>query len=123
MMPNDEFTRKFTAITETAQTFTNVALVGNVFINILLSGAMTFLWGLLHCMQIVSHFDLVNIMMPANAHHLFKIIVSIATLDLLPTDLMIEEIEDGFGIVNDDFALTESFVDFQFDSSGPIHNL
>ena len=123
MMPNDEFTRKFTAITETAQTFTNVALVGNVFINILLSGAMTFLWGLLHCMQIVSHFDLVNIMMPANAHHLFKIIVSIATLDLLPTDLMIEEIEDGFGIVNDDVALTESFVDFQFDSSGPIHNL
>ena len=122
-MPNDEFTRKFTAMTDTAQGFTNVALVGNVFINLLMSGAMTFLWGLLHCMQIVSHFDLVNIMMPANAHHLFKMLVSIATLDLLPSDVVIEEIENNFGIVNDDFALTDSFVDFQFDSSGPIHNL
>ena len=75
MMPNDEFTKKFTALTESAQDLTNVALVSNVFINILLSGAMTFLWGLLHCMQIVSHFDLVNIMMPANAHHMFKILV------------------------------------------------
>ena len=27
------------------------------------------------------------------------------------------------GIVNDDFYLTESFLDFQFDSSGPIRNL
>ena len=27
------------------------------------------------------------------------------------------------GIVNDEFTLTESFIDFQFDSSGPIRNL
>ena len=75
MMPNDEFTKQFTAVTASAQDITNVALVSNVFINILLSSAMTFLWGLLHCMQIVAHFDLVNIMMPANAHHMFKILV------------------------------------------------
>ena len=112
MMANDEFTKQFTAITETAQGFTNIALVGNVFINILLSGAMTFLWGLLHCMQIVAHFDLVNNMMPANAHQFFKILVSIATLDLLLSDVVIEEIENGIGVTNDDFALTKSFVDF-----------
>ena len=106
MMPNDEFTKKFTALTESAQDLTNVALVSNVFINILLSGAMTFLWGLLHCMQIVSHFDLVNIMMPANAHHMFKILVSIATLDLLPADVVIEDMENSVNLVNDDFALT-----------------
>ena len=27
------------------------------------------------------------------------------------------------GIVNDDFTLTDSFADIEFDSSGPIHNL
>ena len=67
MMQDDKFTKKFTEITESAQDFTNIALVGNFFVNLLLSGAMTFLWGLLNCLQIISHFDLVNIMMPSNA--------------------------------------------------------
>ena len=30
-------------------------------------------------------------MMPANANHLFKILVSIATFDLLPSDVVIDE--------------------------------
>ena len=73
---------------------------------------MTFLWGMLNCLQIVSHFDLVNIMMPANAHQLFKILVSIATFEILPTETVIDEIEKTLGIVNDEFTLTESFIDF-----------
>ena len=84
---------------------------------------MTFLWGMLHCVQIVSHFDLVNISMPANAHHLFKILVQIATFNIIPTEVVIDAIEDKVGIDNDGFMLTQSFVDFQFDSSGPIRNL
>ena len=78
----------------------------------MLSGALGLLWGLINCMQIVAHFDLVNIMMPANAHFLFKILVSIATFNILPTEVVIDEIEGAFGLVNDDFTLTESFIDF-----------
>lgn len=123
MMPNTDFTKKFTEATETAESITQITLVGNAFVNILLSGAMTFLWGMINCIQIVSHFDLVNISMPANASFLYQILVSIATFNILPTESLIAEIEAVFGIVNDDFTLTESFINFQFDSSGPIRNL
>ena len=102
---------------------TNYALVGNFVINIVLSGALTFLWSMINCVQIVAHFDLVNITMPANAQFLFKILVQIATFNILPTESLIEQIESYLGIVNDDFTLTDAFIDFQFDSSGPIRNL
>ena len=36
---------------------------------------------------------------------------------------MIDALEEKVGIDNDGFMLTQSFVDFQFDSSGPIRNL
>ena len=61
--------------------------------------------------------------MPANAQILFKILVSIATFDIVPAEQLIDGIENWLGIINDEFTLTESFADFQFDSSGPIHNL
>ena len=50
MMPNDEFTRNFIATAENAQSVTNGILIGNFFINLLLSGSMTLLWGMLNCM-------------------------------------------------------------------------
>ena len=74
-MPNNDFTQGYSSVTEATESITNAALVGNFFLNLVLSGAMTFLWGMLNCMQIVAHFDLVNISMPANAHILFKILV------------------------------------------------
>ena len=122
-MPSDDFTKSYVALTDTTETFTNVALVGNFVMNVFLTGAMTFLWSMLNCLQIVSHFDLVNIVMPANAHVLFKILVQIATFDILPVETFISDFEDSLGIVNDSFALTPSFIDFEFDSSGPIDNL
>lgn len=36
---------------------------------------------------------------------------------------VIDEFESIFGIVDDEFALTERFIDFEFASSGPIKNL
>lgn len=89
----------------------------------MLSGAMTFLWGMLNCLQIVALFYLVNVNMPSNATQLFKIIVSIATFDIIPSRTAISDIEDSVQIVNDDFILTESFKDFEYDSSGPIRNM
>ena len=61
--------------------------------------------------------------MPANADFLFRILVQIATLNIIPTDSATETIESIIGITNDEFVLTESFVDFEFYSTGPIRNL
>ena len=91
--------------------------------NLLLMGAMGFLWGLLHCMQIISHFFLVNITMPGNADFLFRLLVQIATLNIVPTEDITQNLESRFGIRNDEYVLTDSFTDFEFDSTGPVHNL
>ena len=62
-------------------------------------------------------------MFPANSLQLFKIIASIATFNILPTQVVIDEIEELLGIKNDNFILRDSFVDLEYDSSAPIHNL
>lgn len=67
MMANTEFTKVFVGLSGDLTDISQGCLVANFAINIVLSGAMYLLWGLLHSLQIVSYFPLVNIMMPSNA--------------------------------------------------------
>ena len=67
MMPNTAFTKAFVGMSGSFGNLTNAGMLGNFVVNLLLSGAMNMLWGLLHSMQIVAHFPLINIMMPGNA--------------------------------------------------------
>lgn len=85
-MPDSAFTQTFVGVTKGLTTITQTALMTNFVANLLLSGSMNFLWGLIHCLQIVSHFPLINIMMPSNAHRLFSIIIQIATFDIAPVE-------------------------------------
>ena len=84
-------------------------VVGNFATNLLLSSAMTYLWGLLHSVQIVAHFPLINLMMPANAQMIFKILVSIATFEFIPTGDIIEDVEVEIGLEKQEFSLTDNF--------------
>ena len=71
MMPNTAFTKAFVGFSGSFGSATNAGMIGNFGVNLLLSGAMNMLWGLMHSMQIVAHFPLINIMMPGNAQVLF----------------------------------------------------
>ena len=59
---------------------------------------MNLLWGLLHMMQILSYFPLFNIMMPANAHVMFQVMIKISNFDIVDTEAVIEDMEDSVGI-------------------------
>ena len=122
-MANTAFTKAFASFNVGAGDLTNGALLGNFLFNLLLSGAMNLLWGLLHAMQIVAHFPLINIMMPSNASMLFQVIVKIATFDMLPTEEFIQAGEDRVGLQKDSISISDSFEDFGFDSTDPIRNL
>ena len=50
MMPDTSFTRNFVGASDGFGNFTNASLVGNFLVNLLLSGAMNLLWGLLHAL-------------------------------------------------------------------------
>ena len=70
-MSNSAFTRTFADLSGGLGNVAQGTLIGNFLLNLLLSGAMNLLWGLLHAVQIVAHFPLINIMMPPNAQILF----------------------------------------------------
>ena len=123
MMPNTEFTRFFSSFSIEVGHLTSAALVGNFTINLILKSAMSVLWSLLHSMQIIAFFPLVNISMPANAFLLFKVLIKIATLDILPTEELIDGVKDGLGISSDEYVLTDDFFIFGYESTSPIDNL
>ena len=78
----------------TAQT----AMASNFLVNLLLTGALNYLWGMINCLQIIAHFSLINVMMPANCHVIFKIFAKIATFDLIPVYKIIEAINQFLGV-------------------------
>ena len=69
---------------------TKGSLVSNFALNIAVSGALNYLWGMVNCLQIIAHFPMINVLMPANVQMLFIIVVKIATFDILPIDGIME---------------------------------
>lgn len=74
-MRKDSFNENMSKAIDSSKDVTNVMLASNIVINIFLSSAMTLLWGMINCIQIVAHFYLVNIQIPANATMMFKMLV------------------------------------------------
>ena len=62
-------------------------------------------------------------MMPTNASTIFSLIVSIATFDIIPTEVFIKQTEEDVGLTQVEYQLTDNFNDFGFDSTDPIRNL
>ena len=61
----------------------NTALGVNMASNVFLSGALNLFWGLINCLQIIAHFPLINIRMPANCFMMYRVIIKIATFELI----------------------------------------
>ena len=57
-------------------------IVGNTVISLVLAGGMSAVWGLINSLQVVAHFPLLNVKMPANATIMYDVIFTIATFDL-----------------------------------------
>ena len=75
MTADTSFAQSFEAASEHAVDFTNVSLVSSFLVNLVLSGPMSLLWGLVNSLQIVTHFPLISVMMPSNAYKLLIVIV------------------------------------------------
>lgn len=123
MMPDTEFTKKFVAVSDGVGALARTTLFGNYIIHIVFSGAMHFLWGLIHCLQIVAHYSMLDINMPSNAHHIFSIIMSIAQFNIVPLEKAMADVEVEIGIQNDSYVHSDNFEDFGYESSDVILNL
>ena len=124
-MANTEFSKLFQSFTSSLGDVTNLSVASSFLINSILSESTNLVWGLLlvRTMQIIGHFSLLNVMMPSNAHTFYSAIIKIAQLDIVPLEAVIDELEASVNLVHDDFTLSDSMVDFGYDSSDPIRNL
>ena len=85
------------------------SLVSNFIANILISGALNYLWGMINCLQIVAHFPMINVLMPANCQMLFMIVVKIATFDLIPVDGIMEGLDKLIVTKGDAYEMQHNF--------------
>ena len=57
-------------------------MASNGVVSVFLAGGLSAIWGLINSLQIVAHFPLLNVQMPANATIMYDVIYTVATFDL-----------------------------------------
>ena len=124
-MPDTEFTRLLLEIVEVGKDVTNALVLSNWALNYLMQSSISFVWGLINSLQILSYFPLINLAMPANAHLFFQIIVHIANFEIVDQiDDVVDIFEDETGLIEDkEFILSDSFEDFGYTTTDIIENL
>ena len=84
-------------------------LVSNFIANVVISGALNYLWGMINCLQIVAHFPMINVLMPANCQLLFTIVVKVATFDMIPVDGLMDKINKFIVTDKDSYKMQNNF--------------
>ena len=74
--------------TDSATSFSTVAMAGNTVVNLLMSAALNQLFSMVEAQQIIILMALFNIRMPANAAMFFGFMMQIASFDFIPMDLL-----------------------------------
>ena len=86
------------------------ALISNLIVNVMISGALNLLWGMINSLQIIAHFPLVNVIMPANCQLVFSFIIKIATFDVVDVSTIMDWIDEIFPSESDeDIVMNDNF--------------
>ena len=122
MLPDDEFTKAVLEISENLKDVSNTISVSSAALNLITQGPISFIWGLVNCLQVLSYFPLVNVAMPANMHFVFMIIVKAANFEITEKITeVVDHIEDEAELRDDrEYILSDSFEDFGFTSTDMI---
>ena len=65
-LPDNKATDVLDKGAKAVHSVTTTAIISNFVINILISGSLNLLWGMINCLQIISYFPLINVLVPAN---------------------------------------------------------
>jgi hypothetical protein len=68
----------------------NAAIIMNFLVGISISFAMSYLWGIINCLQMIVYLPLFSITFPANLNIVIKLLVRAATFDIPFTDELID---------------------------------
>ena len=99
-MPNDQSTETLGSVVEVFEVVATTAVISNFAVNLIFSSALNLLWVLINSLQIIAHYTLINVPMPANTELLFNIFIKIATFEL-PVESIMEAIDEVIGEQSD----------------------
>ena len=71
--------------------------VTTIALNVILSGSLALLWGLINFSQILAHFKLMAISLPSNVQNCFDTLYEFATFEVIPSDKVSEFLADEYG--------------------------
>ena len=59
--------------------------------NIFLQGSLNQVWGMINNLQVIIHAPLINVQFPANAFMLYEVMITVASFDIMPSDIILPE--------------------------------
>ena len=65
-----------------------ILMSGNLVISLINGTSLSALWGMIHSLEIVASFFLLNITMPENAAMMYELIYNVANYSFLPVDFI-----------------------------------
>ena len=68
----------------------------NFALNLATSTSLNFVWGLIHCLEIVASFFLLTLRMPQNSFIVYEMIYNIANFSFMPPDFNIVPYGDTY---------------------------
>lgn len=93
---------------DSVQGSSSAVMSTNLVINVALSGSLAMLWGLINSLQIIAHMPLLVIKFPINANVFYQMLLTLATFDILPTDMVSDMMKEWLG--NDSNEEEEEFL-------------
>ena len=109
---------------ETIKSSTSVLVGGSFAVNLILSGSLSLLWGLINSLQLVTHFPLTNVIFPINAKTYYSVMFEIGNLDMIPTEDLEQVIDESVGdadlsekVFDASSNLSDSTIDAGYDST------
>ena len=81
-----------------AKSGTSVLMGTNLAINLLLSGSLVVLWGLINTLQVVAHFPLLVVNVPMNAKVYNDMLLDLATFNFIPKEQINEKVREVLGL-------------------------
>ena len=65
--------------------------IGNLLLSLFMSFSLSYLWGMINCLQLIVYLPLYNVVFPANVSLFLGVLINVATFDMIP---MIDELND-----------------------------
>ena len=87
-IPSEEDAVAIEATGQTSETGCFAVMGSNLVVNFILAASLNHLWSMINGLQLSTHMQLFSLKFPANAGFLVRFLVSVATFDLLPIEVI-----------------------------------